>query len=212
MEIHYFGDRDAKTVLVQMVDEHDMDLMESEVRLIRDLTGMEFMLVAVHCDSWNNDLSPWKAPAVFGSSGFGDGAGRTLQFLTEKVIEPPKGRVFYLGGYSLSGLFALWAAYNSDAFEGVAAVSPSVWFPGFSDFCGKNAIRTKKVYLSLGDKEEKTRNAVMAKVGDAIRDIHGLLEEKGCRCVLEWNSGNHFREPDKRTARGFSWLLKQNQE
>ena len=39
----------------------------------------------------------------------------------------------YLGGYSLAGFFSLWAAYQTDRFAGVAAVSPSVWFPGWMD-------------------------------------------------------------------------------
>ena len=26
--------------------------------------------------------------------------------------------------------FALWSAYRSDAFDGIAAASPSVWYPG----------------------------------------------------------------------------------
>ena len=26
-------------------------------------------------------------------------------------------------------------------------------------------------------------------------------------CVLEWNEGNHFKEPELWTAKGFAWLL-----
>ena len=36
-------------------------------------------------------------------------------------------------------------------------------------------VRTDSVYLSLGDREEKTRNPVMATVGDCIREGHELL-------------------------------------
>ena len=63
------------------------------------------------------------------------------------------------------------------------------------------------VYLSLGDREERTRNRVMAQVGDAIRAGHTLLKECGTDCVLEWNQGNHFKEPDLRTAKAFAWLM-----
>lgn len=28
-------------------------------------------------------------------------------------------------------------------------------------------------------------------------------------CTLEWNPGNHFREPDVRTAKGFCWVMGQ---
>ena len=115
----------------------------------------------------------------------------------------------YLGGYSLAGFFSLWAAYQTDRFAGVAAVSPSVWFPGWMDFAREHSIRAPRVYLSLGDKEERTRNPVMRTVGDNIRSQLELLEsDAGCNaCTLEMNQGNHFKEPDLRTAKGFAWLL-----
>ena len=71
----------------------------------------------------------------------------------------------------------------------------------------KNEIKTDTVYLSLGDREEKARNPVMATVGDRIREAHVLLNERGVNCILEWNEGNHFRDADLRTARAFAWTL-----
>ncbi len=68
-------------------------------------------------------------------------------------------------------------------------------------------IRTDTVYLSLGDREEKTRNPVMATVGDRIREAHVLMKERGVNCILEWNEGNHFRDADLRTAKAFAWVL-----
>jgi hypothetical protein len=40
----------------------------------------------------------------------------------------------------------------------------------------KNEIKTDTVYLSLGDREEKARNPVMATVGDRIREAEALLK------------------------------------
>ena len=35
-----------------------------------------------------------------------------------------------------------------------------------------------------------------------------LQGEPACeKCTLEMNQGNHFKEPDIRTAKGFAWLL-----
>ena len=199
------GNPDSKTVLVQMVDDHDLEVIESEYQHIRFLSqGKDFCLLAVKVNDWNNDLSPWKAPPVFGNTPFGDGAPVTLSSL---LNETPKDAELYIGGYSLSGLFALWAACNCSVFKGVAAVSPSAWFPGFIGFAKKNTPQTGSIYLSLGDKEEKTRNPVMATVGTAIRQLHGIFTEKEIPCILEWNEGNHFRQPDVRMARGFAWLL-----
>ena len=113
----------------------------------------------------------------------------------------------FIGGYSLAGLFALWAGYQTDRFDGIAAASPSVWFPYFTVYMQDNRIHADKIYLSLGDREEKTRNPVMSQVGNAIRKAHDLLTDSGADCVLEWNKGSHFKDPDLRTARAFAWLM-----
>ena len=116
-------------------------------------------------------------------------------------------RQICLGGYSLAGLFSLWAGYRTDLFRSIAAVSPSVWFPGWIDHAGKNTIKAKRVYLSLGDREMKTKNRIMATVGDCIEQQNALLSSSGfCEHLLEWNPGNHFRDPALRTAKGFAWL------
>ena len=173
--------------------------------MIREQTGADFCLAAVQTESWNRDLSPWQAPAVFGKEDFRGGAAETLA----RILEMFRGddRTLYIGGYSLAGLFSLWAAAQTDRFAGVAAASPSVWFPGFTDYLRTNRIRSGAVYLSLGDREEKTRNPVMAEVGNRIRQAEEILKGQGVKTILEWNSGNHFREPDLRTARAFAWIL-----
>ena len=151
------------------------------------------------------DDHDWNAAAVFGNEGFGDGADKTLTEILGLTADGKKN--YYIGGYSLAGLFALWAAYQTDIFAGVAAASPTIWFPDFLDYMKEDTIRTEKDYLSIGDREEKTRNPVMATVGDRIREAHDLLAECGTVCTLEWNQGNHFKEPDLRTAKAFAWLL-----
>ena len=123
-----------------------------------------------------------------------------------KIIAGTEKR-YYIGGYSLAGLFALWAAYQTTVFAGVAAASPSIWFPGFVDYMKANDILADQVYLSLGDREEKTRNPVMRTVGKCIREGYDLLAEKGVGCILEWNQGNHFKDAGERTGKAFAWLL-----
>ena len=209
--IYTYGNPDADILLIQMVDDHDLSVIESEVSCIRELCGRDFFLKAVKVNSWNDDLSPWPAPAVFGNEDFGSGAGKTLQFLLDAVIPASAGKI-YIGGYSLAGLFALWAGYQTDLFDGIAAASPSIWFPGFTDYMRENRICPDRIYLSLGDREERTKNPVMAKVGTAIRDAGSILKNAGKDCILEWNKGNHFKEPDIRTARAFAWLINREEE
>ena len=208
----------ADIFLLQAVGEHDLGTLDREAELIKELApDTPFTLAALLIEDWNHELSPWAAPAVFGNEGFGTGAADTLRFLTNSLIptlEEVYGHngelTFYLGGYSLSGLFALWAAYQTDIFRGIAAVSPSVWFPGWEVYMESHPICTSKVYLSLGDREEKTRNKMMSRVGDSIRRQHEVLcdDIRVKECLLEWNAGNHFAEPEVRCAKGFAWLLK----
>ena len=205
MEIREYGDRAAQIVLIQPIDRLDAASAEKEYDMIRKMTDRNFMLRTYAVDSWNDDLSPWEAPAVFGNEGFAGKAEETLREI-EKDCRG-EGKAYLIGGYSLAGLFALWSACGTDVFSGVAAASPSVWFPGFADYLVSNEIRSKSIYLSLGDKEAKTRNPVMSTVADRIREAYCLFQNRNKKCILEWNEGNHFREPDLRTAKAFAWLL-----
>ena len=205
MTISIYGNEAAPNVLIQAVDDHDLAFIENEVKAIREMTDADFCLTAVKVARWNRDLSPWQAPAVFGNESFGDGAAETLDEILKLCAD--ERRTYIIGGYSLAGLFALWASCRTDRFAGTAAASPSVWFPGFTEYLQANRSRSRAVYLSLGDREERTRNPVMAAVGSCIRKTEECLQEQGIRSILEWNPGNHFRDADIRTARAFAWVL-----
>ena len=132
---------------------------------------------------------------------------------------------YYIAGYSLGGLFALWALTVSAAFAGAAACSASQWFPGWLDYleekgladiagCSENPASTGKanriVYLSLGGKEHKTPNPFVATILDATKRCDALLEKDAAvrKHVLEMNRGGHFSDPDGRVAKGITWILK----
>ena len=199
----------AKHLLIQPIDEHDLEGLDQEVETIKELSDKSFSLVAFMIKDWNQELTPWGAPPVFGKTPFGDGAEKTLEFITSQLLPEVQEDIphLILGGYSLAGLFALWAGYQTDKFEGIAAASPSVWYPQWIDYASGNKPLAKSVYLSLGDKEKKAKNPVMAQVGNAIRKQHELLTEQKINTILEWNAGNHFVDSDKRMAKGFAWLI-----
>lgn len=205
MKTFEFGDPKAPVCLIQPVDDHDLEGIRNEYEKIRELTDMDFCLTAVKVNDWNKDLSPWEAPAVFGIENFGSGASDTLNEILSLCTD--KDKKYYIGGYSLAGLFSLWASVQTDKFEGVAAASPSVWFPEFLEYIRERKPLCKKIYLSLGDKEEKTRNPVMATVGDKIRELDSFLAQEDFDCVLEWNEGNHFKDFDIRTAKAFASVM-----
>jgi len=205
-------------LLIQPIDEHDLEVLDNEVATVQSLTNKSFTLVAFEIKDWQSELTPWTSPAVFGKVPFGEGASATLSFIKDTLIPQleqmelfdKNGMQCVFGGYSLAGFFALWSSYQTKLFGGIAAVSPSVWYPQWMEYAEKNRPLTTSVYLSLGDKEEKTKNPTMAQVGNCIRKQQELLAAQGINTILEWNPGNHFQHSDERTAKGFAWLINQN--
>ena len=119
-----------------------------------------------------------------------------------------------LGGYSLAGLFARWAASEAECFDAVAAASPSLWITSWQGFSEAHQVFARDVYLSLGDREERARNKVMAQVGDNIRwEYEHLQRTLGANhCTLVWEQGGHFTTPHLRLARAFAWCINRIQK
>ena len=206
MTIREFGPTSAPYVLIEPIGDYDPDGIEGDYNKIRQRTDAEFRLITIAVDSWNCDLSPWKAPAVFGKEDFGDGAEELLKAVLSLCED--RSKTYIIGGYSLAGLFALWAATRTDAFRGVAAAWPSAWFPGLTEYLREHGMPCGTVVsLSLGDREARTRNPVMSTVDTRIREIRDILQEQGADVTLSWNPGNHFAEPDIRTAKAYAEVL-----
>ena len=88
-----YGGANAEYLLLQMTGEHELQSMDYEVAAIAQ-SSQNFLFAAIPVGSWNDALSPWKAPAVWGKQGFGGKAGDTLRFLTEQVIPTLEQQVF----------------------------------------------------------------------------------------------------------------------
>ena len=206
----------AEYILIQPVDENDISVLDNEVKHIEENTDRNFSLVAFKIEDWNSELTPWEMPLLRGKGNFGDGATRTLEFIKNDLIPAVSEYInienkeikYILGGYSLAGLFSLWSGYQTDIFEGIVAVSPSVWYKKWIEYVEAEKPLSEKIYLSLGDTEEKTKHQILSKIGDNIRKQHEILENsENVKTVLEWNEGNHFQNPDIRTAKGFLWVM-----
>ncbi len=133
------------------------------------LTTADFSFATINITDWNADLSPWAIPPVFrNDESFTGGADAYLETLTGEIIPTIIGELgsepayIALAGYSLAGLFAVYAMYRTDRFARIASASGSMWFPGFMDFVKthKPAAFPEKLYLSLGDKEARTRKHI----------------------------------------------------
>ena len=175
-----------------------------------------FTLVSISDLDWNHDMAPWNSPAAFKKGEpFTGGADDYLRLLVEEIIpraekdlaSPPAWRG--IAGYSLAGLFALYAIYQTDVFSRVGYMSGSLWFPGFKEYVFSHEPKRWPdcIYFSLGDREAKTRNPVLKTVQENTEAIQAFYQSKDIDTAFQLNPGNHFVQRIERTAAGIQWLL-----
>ena len=208
-----FGSDRPAYVLIQPSARHENATLEAEAEKIAALAKTPFVLVTIELEDWIIDLMPWPDGNISRDPEAGKHAQDTLDYLLLSLIPELQRRYgvlpVLLGGYSLGGLFALWASARTDGFKAIAAASPSVWIRDWIPFAQKHAPQAEQVYLSLGDREEHVKNQAIARVGDCLRAQHALLQEQlgAGHCTLVWEPGNHFNENEARLARAFAWCL-----
>lgn len=159
-------------------------------------------LVVMSGMNWNDDLTPWSADGVFRKSKpFGGRAEFFLKDLRDdyfpniESILGIRNPERYLIGISLSGLFAVWSVFKCDLFDAVASISGSLWYDGFASWTEgrKLSERVGKVFISLGDREKKSKDRRMSTVEDETLRTVENLKGKGASVefILEENT-THF--------------------
>lgn len=162
---------------------------------------------------WDRDYSPWEASS--GGRRFSGGAERLLAFLPDFTTELEKrfGRFgsVYLCGYSLGGLFALYAdaLWDEPRLCGAASCSGSTWFPGWLEFQRLHPLRGR-IFLSLGGKEKNSPDPLMAQVEQTTMEVKRLAERSPevTQTVFVHESGGHFSKVPQRIARGINGIIK----
>ena len=73
----------------------------------------------------------------------------------------------------------------------------------------KEAIEESIVYLSLGDKEGKTKNEIFKKMKTGMdKMIEKVKNDKKIKkYIFEENKGGHYSEVELRMAKGFKWII-----
>lgn len=193
---------------------HPADGQEKES--VWQLISGQCAFITIEGFDWNRDMSPWYHDKVFAKGGdFTGKADEYLDRLCEKVIPEAESRFDlcpekrYLAGYSLSGLFALYALYRTELFDAAASISGSLWYEGFVDFIKKNEPlrRPERIYLSLGEKEASSARGIMKQVLIRTREAEAVYTRSGIQTIFEMNPGNHFTRVPERIAKGINRLL-----
>ncbi len=182
------GDKDSQTVCYFFMAERIN---------IEPVEGVR--LVMIYPYDWNYCMTPWKYhDKNMGKTGGGE---EFLSWFISEIYDEKYQRQ-YIGGYSLGGLFALFAACEKELFDGVMSVSGSLWYPGALEYFNEKSIgkRIGKIYMSLGDKESLTKNAEREKVGfntEKLAEVFGRTKE----VFFEYNRGGHFTDINGRITK-----------
>ena len=170
-------------------------------------------IVVIEDVNWNDDLTPWPAEGVFKKAKpFGGHATSFLDKLTREIIPKTEERMGIekaertILGVSLSGLFAVWSAYNTDAFTNIISISGSLWYDDLVEWMKENAPSTsiRKVCMLLGEKEKLAKDKRMATVEERTHAAADILKEKTqANVMFELVEGTHFSPILPRLERAF---------
>lgn len=193
-----------------LIDSNEHPFNASSLACAHDLA-----LVDVAIDDWNNALTPWQAPGLRREDPpFGGGATQSLEALMRAltVFERQHGLApmsHAIVGYSLGGLFALYALLNECSFVAAASVSGSLWFDDWTSYleqlstnvgCGRFA------FLSVGTKEKRAAQPRIKLVEQRTKQTQALLRQKGFATELVVGPGSHFQFVHERLEHGITSL------
>lgn len=159
-------------------------------------------IVVIEDVNWNDDLTPWPAVGVFKKAKpFGGKAAAFLNKLPHEIIPETERDLGIedaertLLGVSLSGLFAVWSAFNTDAFTNIISISGSLWYDGFVEWMKEQtpSPQLKKICMLLGEKEKNAKEKRMATVEERTLAASDILKAKSQATVTcELVEGTHF--------------------
>ena len=220
----YYYDKNEINKIIYWIENFTLKAPE----VLKSLTSLKnYIIVGISIEDWNRNLTPWYCPRLFGkkNNDFKGEGQKTFDWLINHCltkIEKDFSSIFvkdkiykYIGGYSLSALFALWIFYSDKnkketIFDGVCACSPSLWYLKWDEYMiDRYAPEGSIIYLSLGDKEGKTKNETFQKMRNGMdkmiefvkNDIHVK------KYFYEENKGGHYNDSEMRMAKAFKWLI-----
>ena len=179
--------------------------------------ALNFVLINAH--NRTDDYTPWPLQSSETMPlDFGGKAAEHLSFFATHVIPFCESEYGFssstekrvIGGYSLGGLFSLYAAVNNDLFGTVLSCSSSLWYPDFLDYLKEHPFKApySKLYMSVGDQEGITATNLTATQTSntiALKDFYEPKFQAGnYKFTLE--EGNHGNDIPGRVERAVEWV------
>ena len=175
--------------------------------------------VLLNANNRTDDYTPWPLQASESMPmDFGGKAAEHLSFFATHVIPFCESKYAFasseekrvIGGYSLGGLFSLYAAVNTNLFGTALSCSSSLWFPDFLDYLKEHPFKAAhpKLYMSVGDQEGTTATNLTADQTlntIALKDFYEPKFQPGdFKFTLE--VGNHGNNISGRAWRAIEWV------
>lgn len=199
---------DAPAIYVIDLPYHPFDIDEVS-------RGRAASVVRLPVLDWDDSLTPWVAPGLYaGDADFGGRADGTLAELLHEAI-PAVERADGLSparravcGYSLGGLFALYAFVRGDDFAACGCLSGSVWYEGWVGWLRKQAFdgAGRYAFLSIGSREKNAREAILHHVQDDMAACADILRSRGCAVDYRVGPGSHLDHQQERFDAGIAAL------
>ena len=206
----YRGKLGSTAPAIYVVDfpEHPFDIADIAATL-------DSTVITVPIADWNASLTPWPAAGLYREEpDFGGDARHTLSELLEQAlphIEQEHGLApckRAICGYSLGGLFSLYAFTHAATFDACACISGSVWYEGWVDHLRQldfDAVG-RYAFLSIGTKEKRGAPKIIRTVQDNMEACAEILRAHGCETTYVTGPGNHMQLHHERFATGLAHL------
>jgi len=215
----YYKDSLNKELPVIILNTYDENIDEIW-NISYELNSKDYILVGISGINWNRDMSPWYMDKLYKNESNYDGlADNYLDLLINKIIPNIESFInnlgykiqeYILGGYSLAGLFSIYSLYKTNKFNKIISCSGSLWYPNFIDFINNNKllIKPSKIYLSLGNRENHSKNKLIKEVYNNTLYVEKFFKDLNINILFEENIGNHFQDISLRIAKGINWILR----
>lgn len=178
----------------------------------------EHIVVGVSSPDRMDAYTPW--PAVHLTfSPFGGHGSDYLHFLAEDLRSFLASRYRMrtdkehtaITGFSLGGLISLYALYTVPVFGQIAAISPSCWYPGWTDFIQKNKplVPKARVLFVAGRTEGNGKPYPLNQCTQYLektRTVLGTRLDQPLEPIV-WDDGTHTQYQLDRQQKAFRWLF-----
>jgi predicted alpha/beta superfamily hydrolase len=177
--------------------------------------NVAYNIVSVPFENWDDTLTPWPAPALYATDDDFKGlAAHTLTILQDETLPAVAAqhgltpRAWGIAGYSLGGLFSLYAFTQSTFFQTAASMSGSLWYENWTERLETLSIPGKGrfAYLSIGTGEKRAKQKILKGVESRTERTAQILKAAGCEVEYRTSPGTHFMQVDERLRAGLDAL------